>query len=107
MKHKHCDLIKAWADGAKIEYLCPYLHLWKEVPCPAWHLWEEVPCPAWEPNTQYQIKKELVKKWKFAVECPNGDDWFVTMEHYTEEYVKQHLSKNYIKIPQTEIEVEV
>lgn len=97
MKHKHCDLIKAWADGAKIEYFCPYLRRW-----------EEVLNPAWEPSTQYRIKKESVKKWLFAV-CgqKDGSHWFVTSEHYTEQEVKTYLSANYIKIPQTEIEVEV
>jgi len=95
MKHKHCDLIKAWADGAKIEYYNQTLSAWMRAAAPLW-------CE----ETQYRIKKDKVKKWKFAVQGASGD-WFVTGEHYTEEYVKQYLSGNYIKIPQTEIEVEV
>ncbi len=62
--------------------------------------------PSWVHDTEYRIKKEKVKKWRFTVEGSTGD-WFVTMEHYTEEYVKQHLPENYVKIPQTEIEAEV
>ena len=33
MKHKHCDLIKAWADGAEIQYYDTYTNngIWRDV----------------------------------------------------------------------------
>jgi hypothetical protein len=47
MKHKHAELIKAWADGAKIEYLR------KLQKC-----WVEVSHPAWVEDCEYRIKPE-------------------------------------------------
>jgi len=35
MKHKHADLIKAWADGAQIEYWS-FNDTWVEVSNPCW-----------------------------------------------------------------------
>lgn len=48
--HKHADLIKAWADGAKIEYYSECENAW----CTAGHNG-----PVWRLNTQYRIKPEL------------------------------------------------
>ena len=46
MKHKHAELIKAWADGAEIE-----------VYQPAFGRWEEAE-PAWHTSFEYRIKPE-------------------------------------------------
>lgn len=46
--HKHAELIKAWADGAEIEYRN------------AEGEWYEARGPAWGPETQYRIKPERV-----------------------------------------------
>jgi hypothetical protein len=43
--HKHAELIKAWADGAKIEFYDADSDEWR--PCPA---------PSWYPADQYRIK---------------------------------------------------
>jgi len=40
MKHKHADLIHAWADGAQIEYKNA-LKVWMEVDSPDWSSWVE------------------------------------------------------------------
>ena len=40
MKHKHADLIHAWADGAQIEYKNA-LNIWMEVDRPDWSSWVE------------------------------------------------------------------
>ena len=53
MKHKHADLIHAWADGAEIEYKNA-LNVWMEVDSPDWSSWVE-----------YRIKPE--EKPDFAV----------------------------------------
>ena len=48
MKHKHAELIKAWADGAKIQvkYTDDPDH------------WEDRDHPIWHPEAQYRIKPE-------------------------------------------------
>ena len=50
MKHKHSELIKAWADGAEIETRSPSygVHDWKVEKYPNWEN------PSWE----YRIKPE-------------------------------------------------
>jgi hypothetical protein len=47
MKHKHAELIKAWADGAEIETLS------KLQKC-----WVGVSHPAWEEDYEYRIMPE-------------------------------------------------
>lgn len=46
--HKHAELIKAWADGAEIEYWSDYRNAWLEI-CAH---------PDWMPTTKYRIKPE-------------------------------------------------
>lgn len=45
-KHKHCDLIVAWANGAKIEYSYDGVY------------WTNVETPAWNANVFHRIKPE-------------------------------------------------
>lgn len=47
MKHKHADLIHAWADGAQIEVKHPSNGSW----------WDANP-PCWDTNYEYRIKPE-------------------------------------------------
>ena len=35
--HKHADLIKAWADGAEIEYWAPVMRQWLTNSTPKWY----------------------------------------------------------------------
>lgn len=35
--HKHAGLIKAWADGATIEWKLQHQTEWSVVACPTWH----------------------------------------------------------------------
>jgi len=46
MKHKHADLIHAWADGAEIQ--------WKNRN----GQWEDMGEPLWNENHEYRIKPE-------------------------------------------------
>ena len=46
--HKHAELIKAWADGAEIE--------WRE---DEWSIWRTKSYPTWEPYLQYRVKPEV------------------------------------------------
>ena len=47
MKHKHAELIKAWADGAEIEI---FSKLFKE--------WRFISEPDWNKDYQFRIKPE-------------------------------------------------
>jgi len=61
MKHKHCELIKQWADGAKIQYR-------NENTGYAW-FWAQT--PSWDEDAEYRIKpEEPVVRWLWAT--PNG-----------------------------------
>ena len=60
MRHKHADLIIAWANGAQIQWESSYGN------------WYDVNDPNWSENTEYRIKPEpkpdvicwtRVKKW--------------------------------------------
>lgn len=70
MKHKHAALIKAWADGATIQY------------CYTPGVWED--CinnqPKWNVEDEYRVKPELADLERYGVEV--GDVWS-TMNGYT------------------------
>lgn len=58
MKHKHAEIIKAWADGADIEVKHPSNGSW----------WDAKP-PLWDLAYEYRIKPEAkrpVVMWKWA-----------------------------------------
>ena len=46
MKHKHADLIHAWADGAQLQGRSKYVD------------WKDVKDPSWNEDWQYRIKPE-------------------------------------------------
>jgi hypothetical protein len=46
MKHKHAELIKAWADGAEIQVKAHKL------------VWEDRENPLWDTDSEYRIKPE-------------------------------------------------
>jgi hypothetical protein len=56
MRHKHADLIHAWADGAKIQYFSGR--------------WFYDPQPLWLENTKYRVKPR--PKPKPEMEKNNG-----------------------------------
>jgi hypothetical protein len=45
--HKHAEIIKAWADGAEIEYLNILSQKW-----------QFCPIPSWNDSSKYRIKPE-------------------------------------------------
>ena len=58
MKHKHADVIHAWADGAQVQYKNQYSQEWEDAPRPAFDLLVE-----------YRIKpeeKQKVTRWLWA-----------------------------------------
>lgn len=48
--HKHAELIKAWADGARIQFK-NYLGEWKTC------------LPSWDENSEYRIEPEAKEYW--------------------------------------------
>lgn len=85
MKHKHAELIHAWADGAEIQYET------------AWCEWKDVSHPQWFDTDTYRIKpeeKKPVVRWLWA--WPNGD---MTDNLHSEDEIKLlPLARNYIKL---------
>jgi len=60
-KHKHAELIKAWADGAEIEILCN-------------SGWVSEDNPEWYPEHKYRIKHEPNVEYLYLnAELKNGE----------------------------------
>lgn len=99
-RHKHADLIHAWAEGAEIEFLNEsdeWLYI--------------LGCPSWQEGRQYRIKPKLVKKWKWVIGHTRTGEMLVTEDYYQSEEKFNDLC-SYTgwfaiqKIDSTEIEVE-
>ena len=51
MKHKHAELIKAWADGAEIQVYKPH-----------WDEWHDCQTPIWD-SDEYRLKPAPKPDW--------------------------------------------
>lgn len=40
-RHKHADLIHAWAEGKEVQYYSKNCNKWLDLTEPSWHLWDE------------------------------------------------------------------
>jgi hypothetical protein len=86
MKHKHAELIKAWADGAVIQ--AKYNQTWVDMSTPQWD----------ENSIRYRIKPEQpVVRWKWAYQF--NTFWYESEQFFTEEEVQ--FVGNYIKLEYT------
>ncbi len=86
MKHKHAELIKAWADGAVIEY---------KVHNGGWVALEH---PSWDDHNEYRIKPtQPVVRWKWAYQF--NTFWYESEQFFTEEEIQ--FVGNYIKLEYT------
>ena len=61
MRHKHCDLIKAWAEGTDIEY---------KTETGRWLL---ATTPNWSIDTAYRIKQEPKPDYSVSFSITSGD----------------------------------
>lgn len=61
MKHKHCDLIKAWADGAEIQDYDYSLDKWLDSGT-----------PMWSENKKYRIKPKTIKYRTYLIKLWDG-----------------------------------
>jgi hypothetical protein len=67
MKHKHAELIKAWADGAEIQVFYNDIMTWGGVDKPDWH-----------ESLSYRIKpKPPVVRWLWAKQVIGGE-WTIS-----------------------------
>lgn len=69
--HVHAEVIKAWADGAKIEYYSKEFGCWCDIADnhPSWYDW-----------TEYRVKPEPVVKYHGIMQ---GTDGYEHMNHNT------------------------
>ena len=52
MKHKHADIIKAWADGETVQYYNIFCGDWQDV---------AHDIAAWHPSEKYRIKPKTIR----------------------------------------------
>jgi len=72
-KHKHSELIKAWADGAEIE-IHEQLDRWRTIANPAWNTFE-----------QYRVKPEVVAPiYYYQWERLMSQDWISCTNYVTD-----------------------
>ena len=69
-KHKHAELIKAWAEGARIETYSK-----------RYNRWVNTKSPTWDESTQYRIRKAVVFV-EYQVDCIDGITRFKTQKPY-------------------------
>lgn len=67
--HVHAEVIKAWADGAEIEYFNT-----------VWNSWCKQTNPTWALTYQYRIKPQPVVKYHGIMQGTNG---YEDMNHTT------------------------
>ena len=71
--HKHADVIKAWADGAQIQYLDYQQREWW-VDC--------VNPPEWRPDASYRVKPKPDRTYRQSIAEQRGSLIYVTgFEH--------------------------
>jgi hypothetical protein len=71
-KHKHYDVIVAWAAGEEIQYFWGF----------QWRDWEETSCPGFAGTAEWRIKPKRVKKegWVNVYKGGHRPDYFETYE---------------------------
>jgi hypothetical protein len=87
MKHKHAELIKAWADGAEIQCFHEHYGIWQDIVSP----------PYWIDGVQYRIKpeeKQPVVRWLWASKI--GDEWHCQRTFLTDAEAVKHLNYSYL-----------
>jgi hypothetical protein len=94
MKHKHAELIHAWADGAQIQF-----RLWGGVE------WLDTATPQWEVKYEYRIKpeeKQPVVRWQWAYPTMKG--WTTTNYFYDDKEILNAIHDGCIKLEYTRTE---
>lgn len=90
--HVHAELIKAWADGANIEYFNSYTQDWVYR---SNHTWDT--------KGQYRIKpvpKKKVTRWLWCYQTSYG--WLISNHYLSEEEVIIHFDEYQYKFKKLE-----
>jgi hypothetical protein len=82
VKHKHCELIKLWADGAGIQ--------WRRQGC---NDWEDIIDPSWVDTIEYRVKPETVR-YRVAI-CRYGPEHYPALirSERDADYMEKHNSE--------------
>ena len=97
MKHKHCELIKAWADGAEIQFKVQ--GSWCDI---------AKNDPRWIPNGEYRIKpeeKKPVVRWLWAIKT-DSIGWVEGSKFLTESEAINEYKSEIKKLEYTRTEFE-
>ena len=79
--HKHAALIKAWADGAEIQ--------WRSESHPGW---EDAKTPNWYDNFDYRIKPlTKVKKYRYVYKLANNSPCLTNDYYKDAEELQRHM----------------
>jgi len=71
--HVHADIIKAWADGATVEFTHDR------------NIWVKIEEPVWHPLTEYRVKPNVM--YVHVFKSINGEfDSYVTQNQKAEDY---------------------
>jgi hypothetical protein len=75
---KHADIMKAFADGADIEWKMPHQTTWDEVAVPTWKEGYEYrvkskpePKPDWKKYVRIETHKSYICSWEEDLHNPN------------------------------------
>jgi hypothetical protein len=97
-KHKHYDVIVAWAAGEEIEYrLDPN------------DSWLSIVDPSWNSSTEYRIKPKRVKKEGWVNVYPDKYAWHITAKtefHFNKEHADRMATKDRVACIRIEWEEE-
>lgn len=78
--HKHADVIKAWADGAQIQFRGEYSKSWEDC----------IHDPIWYENIQYRVKPDV--KYRVGLLCWQGEELpFIVTNNEIEEAYEQTI----------------
>lgn len=85
--HVHADLIKAWADGATIQFKLRHVGgRYEWVDCG-----KDMP-PNWLPQTEYRLKPTKVTRWLWAYKN-SSNLWRISTRYLTDQEATMFYSK--------------
>ena len=94
-RHKHADVIHAWAEGEKIQYRLDDDDVW-----------HDVKNPGWSECNQYRVKPKTVKREGWVALFNNGRDFPSCCGIYETEELCREINGNTAKVVRIEWEEE-
>ena len=89
MKHKHCDVIKAWADGAQIQTRMSVDEKWI-----AWPRQDISPC--FHSDVEYRVKPEKKQLWARPYKGEHTGESYVASDPSSQSYFLTSPATNWI-----------